>query len=368
MARKPKLSPSTHVESSKVDAKLRMFANANQPVNEIRAEFSGSVAINKKATPSFEQVRFKNPVEPSRLTKKLKKKKLNRPSNDIVTNVFVELSPSSTGKIPGEVIRKSNLVSARLAVTDVKKLADRDDVIGIENSRMLKVPRPLVTDTDIKKPPAPKFPDLRKNFKPRHDALIGIIDVGGFDFAHPDFLDTNGNTRFRKIWDQGGTFRKSPAIFHYGAEFDGKHLNMAIRQAKKVGVPATSLEKQSQITIGSHGTHVSSIAAGNSGIFPDAEIIGVTIALKDGDIDRRKSFYDSACLIHAIEYILAEARGKDKKDDRPVSINISLGTNGHAHDGSDVASRWIDAELITSRQMYLYCCRQCRPGKTRKGK
>lgn len=29
----------------------------------------------------------------------------------------------------------------------------------------------------------------------------------------------------------------------------------------------------------------------------------------------------------------------------PISINISLGTNGHAHDGSDATSRWINSEL-----------------------
>lgn len=29
----------------------------------------------------------------------------------------------------------------------------------------------------------------------------------------------------------------------------------------------------------------------------------------------------------------------------PISINISLGTNGHAHDGTDITSKWLDSEL-----------------------
>ena len=56
--------------------------------------------------------------------------------------------------------------------------------------------------------------------------LIGIVDVGGFDFAHPDFLDEEG-TRFVRIWDQGGEgTRPSPATapFDYGAEFTKAHL------------------------------------------------------------------------------------------------------------------------------------------------
>lgn len=342
MTKVRKRSAATHIESPKIEAKLRMFANASQQVNEIRAEFTGNMAIKRSFAPSVNQVRFENPQEMPKRTGAARKKPLSKPPNNIVTNVFIELSPVSSGKIKGELIRKNNLVSASLPLTDLKKIADRDDVIGIENSRMLKFTDPLVNDAYVKAAPVSPYRQLEKDYPPKHKVLIGIIDVGGFDFAHPDFLDINGNTRFLRIWDQGGTSRPSPESFNYGAEFLGADLNKAIRNAKKVGVPATSLEKQSMTTAGSHGTHVSSIAAGNSGIFPHAEIIGVSIAVKESDLkDRRKSFYDSSCLVHAVEYLLSIANELN----RPVSINVSLGTNGHAHDGSDVTSRWIDAEL-----------------------
>ena len=32
------------------------------------------------------------------------------------------------------------------------------------------------------------------------DVLIGVIDVQGFDFAHPDFV-SDGKTRWVAIWD-----------------------------------------------------------------------------------------------------------------------------------------------------------------------
>lgn len=44
MTKVKKRSAATHIESPKIEAKLRMFANASQQVNEIRAEFTGNMA------------------------------------------------------------------------------------------------------------------------------------------------------------------------------------------------------------------------------------------------------------------------------------------------------------------------------------
>jgi subtilisin family serine protease len=91
----------------------------------------------------------------------------------------------------------------------------------------------------------------------------------------------------------------------------------------------------------SHGTHVASIAAGNHGVCPNAMIAGVLIALTEDDSDRRKSFYDSTRIAHAVDYLVTLAAELKV----PVAINISLGTNGHAHDASSAISRWIDAAM-----------------------
>jgi subtilisin family serine protease len=94
----------------------------------------------------------------------------------------------------------------------------------------------------------------------------------------------------------------------------------------------------------SHGTHVASIAAGNTGVCPGSRIAAVLISLPGEDYDRRKSFYDSTRLAHAVDYLFELG----KEYGLPVSINISLGTNGHSHDATSITSRWLDYELSTS--------------------
>ena len=324
----------------KIDPKLRMYENCEQKINEVRAHLNSNLCVTSKAPLKQQEIVFQNSMKMPAMNRKLKKTHFKKPSSKICSHVFIKLADPGKKKLQGEVLRKSNLVSAFIPLTQLKKIASHDNVIGIEVPRVLRLSEPVVKN---KYAPPKKINKtlerLRGEYPKKNNVLIGIIDVGGFDFAHPDFLDKNGGTRFLKIWDQGSTFRKHPKQFKYGAEFLQKHLNNAIRSAKSAGVPATSLEKQSSMSIGSHGTHVASIAAGNSGIFPDADILAVSIALKESDSDRRKSFYDSASLVHAFHYLLEEAK------DRPISINISLGTNGHAHDGSDAASRWINSEL-----------------------
>lgn len=170
--------------------------------------------------------------------------------------------------------------------------------------------------------------------------LVGVIDVGGFDFAHPDFLDEEGRTRWVGIWDQGGDVHPSPS-FGYGSVIEKEHLDRAISESVNQGLPPHVLEPQSQAQEGSHGTHVASIAAGNHGVCRHAHIAGVLISIPSDESERRFSFYDSSRVAHAVDWLLEQGR----KLGVPVSINISLGTNGHAHDDSSAISRWIDSAL-----------------------
>ncbi|MFT7648625.1 MAG: hypothetical protein ACI8Y4_003377 [Candidatus Poriferisodalaceae bacterium] len=129
-------------------------------------------------------------------------------------------------------------------------------------------------------------------------------------------------------------------------------MNAALAAARNPNVPsatAWALEPQSSMTTSSHGTRVASIAAGNAGVCPNAYIAGVLIDLPDEEVsNRRRSFYDSSRVAHAVDYLFDLAEDMNKGEglaDLPVSVNISLGTNGGGRDASKAVSRWIDSAL-----------------------
>jgi subtilisin family serine protease len=343
-------------DSRKCQPRLRMIANANPEVNAVRAEQCASIAVT--APTLLKQIPIQRgeeavPLKKSQLPRTVKRGKLKKVPSNVYANIFIETldTTSSKTRFPGERARKSNLVTARVPLSKIKDILAKDEVTYVHLGEPLTSPMPEVSPKKVGEP----SPSLRRFGTPQQrkkaeNVLIGIIDVQGFDFSHKDFLDDRGKTRFVRIWDQSGTTRPSPKgskQFDYGSEIDQDHLNAAIEAAPRLKIPAYELEPQSQMEAGSHGTHVASIAAGNRGVCPNAMLAGVLISLPKGDQDRRKSFYDSTRVADAVDYLiqLADKLSKGRMDPVRLSINISLGTNGHAHDGSSAISRWIDSAM-----------------------
>jgi subtilisin family serine protease len=368
-------------QSHKLHPRLRVIRNGDQDVNAILATLSQTVAsamplqaderpvaevlqrslgetLNYAAGPTQRPLR--------RLSKRAKL--ADRPaSTEAYVNVFLEFHrelpgwssadleraiaglraqvASSVEHAPdlaaGTPLKRRNFMSATVPVAMLDEVSANPVVAFVHQAESLKLSVPQA-EPALRKPQPRAIGTARRHGRGK-GVLIGIVDVDGFDFAHADFLRPDGTTRFVAIWDQGGDFRPPPAPFGYGAHFTEANLNAAIRAARLPGLPpATMIELQSQRQPGSHGTHVASIAAGNTGVCPEAEIAAVLIDVPkiDDPIERlRTTFSDSSRITHAVEYLLQVANG------RPVVINISLGTNGGAHDGSSGVSRWLDAYL-----------------------
>ncbi len=340
----------------KVQPKLRMYRNGSTEVNAVRAEHASAITVPEAVADALPAIRTQSsvPVKDTAIPKSVKPGRLRRPA-DATVSVFLHFADDADSTVPepidGVTARKANLATAEISVAKAVALGSEDWLAYVELGQPLAAPAPVATPGSVGRPSSAlrSFGNGRRHGFGK-DVLIGLIDVGGFDFAHPDFLDGAGKTRFERIWDQGGKTHPSPAergtsTFRYGSEVRRDELNRAIDEAPRVGLAPHLLEPQSQMVEGAHGTHVASIAAGNRGICRRAHIAGVLIAIPDEDAVRRMSFYDSSRLAHAVDYLLEVAH---ELGDLPVSINISLGTNGHAHDDSSPVARWIDASLARS--------------------
>jgi subtilisin family serine protease len=343
----------------KLQPKLRMVANGSTEVNAIRAEHAAALRVSEEIAAQFPPVRAESdaPVELEDLSDiDLDWQEPESPGAQV--SVFLRLSAEAAGHVPpdinGVTASRANLLTAELPIEDATAMRDHGLVSSVEMGQPLVTPDPAVMSDS---PDEPSDDFRRFGDEERHHfgqgVLVGIIDVGGFDFAHPDFHDGKGGTRFVRIWDQGGDAHPSPRTrgtspFDYGAEVRQDELSRAMAEEASGGLPAVVLERQSQMDQGSHGTHVASIAAGNLGVCRAAWIAGVLISVPEDDADRRRSFYDSTRVAHAVDYLLAvaeELKQEHGLSEVPVSINVSLGTNGHAHDDSAPVTRWIDLAL-----------------------
>ncbi len=179
------------------------------------------------------------------------------------------------------------------------------------------------------------------------DVVVGIIDYG-CDYAHRNFLDGSGKTRIEAIWHQGGGYNPFGDV-PYGREYLADKINAALLQPDPYQALGYAPPKDWGYNIGTHGTHVMDIAAGNgfgsdmAGFAPNASLVFVDVSHADIDFSGPgivdTSFGDSVMLLEAVQYIF------DKAGDRPCVINISLGTNGGPHDGSTPVEKGIDRML-----------------------
>ena len=359
----PMASKSKFNNRQRLAPRLQMIINGDDEVNAYRALLSASVTTSEaavKAAGALDQLR-ESPA--NRQERAARKEELAKYERKVRVSCFVHLEEGRP--IPKEVPQSGMTYNTKqreqLVITDllrdqVAKLADSAFKAGIayvEPGAPLSHPQP----SGVRRHLGPPKQRSQLETHGEHPVLIGIIDVGGFDFSHPDFLDEQGQTRFQAIWDQGAQGGEAPEGFTFGHELTRVAMNRALEAAPAIGVSPLDIEPQSVQTFGSHGTHVASTAGGRHGVCPQALLAGVVIALDEDDQNRRASFFDSTRLAQAVDYLLAlserlaeewrEAGGPSTEDpgEIPIVINISLGTNGHAHDGTSPISRWIDSAL-----------------------
>ncbi|NJL22476.1 MAG: S8 family serine peptidase [Leptolyngbyaceae cyanobacterium SM1_3_5] len=98
--------------------------------------------------------------------------------------------------------------------------------------------------------------------------------------------------------------------------------------------------------MGTHGTHVLDIAAGNGsagdpiGVAPEADL--VFVHLHNRSLPGQTNLGDSVAVLEAADFVLRTAK------DRPTVMNFSMGRQMGPHDGSTLVEQGFDA-IVTSR-------------------
>ncbi|MBL8719381.1 MAG: S8 family serine peptidase [Myxococcales bacterium] len=159
--------------------------------------------------------------------------------------------------------------------------------------------------------------------------IIGIIDTG-VDLSLDDFRNEDGTTR--------ALFYLDGAATTYGtldeAAYLGRIYDKATIDARLAGAAILPGDENG------HGTHVAGIAVGNGGkpparyfgVAPAADLIVVRAGSADGNLDEGK-------ILAGAKFVFDMA----KKLGKPAVVNLSLGTQFGAHDGTSALERSLSA-------------------------
>jgi subtilisin family serine protease len=143
--------------------------------------------------------------------------------------------------------------------------------------------------------------------------VVGVIDTG-IDLDHGDFLFANGLTRITHLWDQTDNVGPHPSGYTIGTEWTQANINASTTR---------------EIDDDGHGTHVTGIAAGNGrAAASPSELYDFTgVAPEPDSIFVKTSFVESD-IIDAVAWI------QNRAGTEPSAINLSLGSQYGAHDGT----------------------------------
>jgi subtilisin family serine protease len=257
--------------------------------------------------------------------------------------VAVLIRITAGGELPAHVrvvSRFGDIVTARVAGDALEALREHPAVHSLKAARPIR-PEPAAGALVAAAPPrrlARRNPGVGPVGR---GAVIAVIDWG-LDVTHPNFQRADGGTRLLALWDQRPTGGRARHRFGYGRILSRRRIDRALASADPFAdldyAPA-DFDADAQ---GTHGTHVLDIAAGAprrgpGGIAPGAELVFVHLAA--GAVGPQH-IGNSVSLLEAIDFA-SEVAGE-----RPLVINLSLGSHAGPHDGSTLVEQALDAFCV----------------------
>lgn len=227
--------------------------------------------------------------------------------------------------------RIGTVISAFASPDAIRALANEKGVQTIEQSRPTSDPGELANSVPL----VGGMKVQTQHSESGDKAIVAIID-DGIDVLHEAFRDQNGKSRIRAFWDQHDTSGTPNAHPSYGT----LHTQADIDGYIAAGTVPPNLTRNKD----GHGTHVASIAAGRAvgtfagGMAPESTLLVVRAQQMRFEDGKPASLGYSHNHVDALKWIRDEA----SKAELPVAVNMSLGMNAGAHDGSSALEIAID--------------------------
>lgn len=171
-----------------------------------------------------------------------------------------------------------------------------------------------------------------------HGVVVGLVDWG-LDVTHPDVRNADGTTRLLALWDQRPAPGGGVAPYGYGRIFTASLIDAALRAPDPQGVLGYTAA-DFDAGPGAHGTHTTSLAAGNgrgggpAGMAPEAHLVFVNLGRPHGAAE--VPLGDSVELLEALDFVVRTAAG------RPCVVNLSLGRHAGEHTGHSLVELAMD--------------------------
>ncbi len=251
----------------------------------------------------------------------------------------VQSLKSKSAKVTSSI---GDIYSLRIPIENLLALASDINVLHIEPSLILKP----TLDNSLVENKADQVHQGDYGVSPPtysgytgDGVIVGIVD-SGIDWEHEDFInDNDGSSRIVYLWDQTLTKQSdesNPSGYNYGVEYIQSHINDEID-----GSPTNYVRSIDEV---GHGTHVAGIVAGDGsatgGGIPNYTYVGMA---PQAEILVVKTGFTTTEVIDGVVYAMDKAAAAEK----PVVINLSLGTQGGPHDGTSLFDQALDDAINT---------------------
>lgn len=242
-------------------------------------------------------------------------------------------------RVQSDVIKVEKLIAGYAIVTIPESLIE--SFTQLDEVEYVEKPKRLYFSTFVGKQASCIFQVTERDpFLTGSGILLAVID-SGIDYKSPEFLNPDGTTRIRYLWDQtltpeaaASSMLSAPEGFDTGIEFSKTWLDMALQDADAEGVvPGRDPS--------GHGTAVAAIAAAGGnledgryrGVAPECELIIVKLGTPQPD-----AFPKTTELMRAVTYVVKKA----VELGMPLAINLSFGNTYGSHDGTSLVERFLD--------------------------